>query len=336
MSFDAILGQEAAVGTLRRALATGRVHHAYRFEGPPGVGKEMAALAFAQSLVCATPPPAGQAFAACGRCSACTRAVTFARESPQVPLHPDVVFIERGLYAPETLRRSRPETQDISVDQIRRLVLEHASYPPHEGHARIFLVRRADELSISAAHALLKTLEEPIAATYFVLITTRGNELPTTVRSRTQLVRFGPLPEKLVASILEKKGVSPDIARTAAERSGGSASLALELADPDAGQERESFIEGALSAIGARDLAAAISLSDARARDKDVLYDRLGALATRFARMGRTMLAEDEARAVRAARHYEVVTEAMKELEANASPALVVESMVARLRSDVY
>src|SRR5690349_16535563 len=116
MSFAAILGQEPAVGTLQRALATGRVHHAYRFEGPAGVGKEMAALALAQALVCSTPAPAGQAFAACGKCSACARAVAFAKEPPHVPLHPDVIFIERGLYPPEALRRSRPETQDISVD----------------------------------------------------------------------------------------------------------------------------------------------------------------------------------------------------------------------------
>jgi len=100
MGFDRILGQAAAVETLERALRTGNVHHAYRFEGPNGVGKEMAAFGFAQALVCTTEPPLLQARRACGRCSACVRAVTLSSEAPCVPLHPDVVLLERGLYSP--------------------------------------------------------------------------------------------------------------------------------------------------------------------------------------------------------------------------------------------
>src|SRR4051812_10606925 len=99
MSLETVLGQSSAVGTLDRALATGKVHHAYRFEGPDGVGKEMAAFAFAQALVCATEPPPGRAHFACGKCSACTRAVTLTTGSPSVPVHPDVVLLERGLYS---------------------------------------------------------------------------------------------------------------------------------------------------------------------------------------------------------------------------------------------
>src|SRR4051812_48064913 len=109
MLLSTVLGQSGAIGTLERALRTGKVHHAYRFEGPNGVGKEMTAFALAQALVCATPAPEGHVHHACGRCSACTRAVTFSSEPPQVPLHPDVVIVERGLYSPEALRRSRPE-----------------------------------------------------------------------------------------------------------------------------------------------------------------------------------------------------------------------------------
>ena len=113
MPLEHVLGQTAAVGTLERALATGKVHHAYRFEGPSGVGKEMTAFAFAQALVCTTPPPSGIAYQACGTCSACTRAVTLTAEAPRVPIHPDVVVLERGLYSAESLRRARAEVQDI-------------------------------------------------------------------------------------------------------------------------------------------------------------------------------------------------------------------------------
>ncbi len=238
MGFERILGQTAATETLERALRTGKVHHAYRFEGPSGVGKEMAAFAFAQALVCATPPPDGYAHRACGKCSACTRAVTFSSEPPLVPLHPDVVLIERGIYSPEALHRSRPELQDISVDQIRRLVLERAGFPPHEGRARVYIVRRADELSLGAANALLKTLEEPGANTYFVLLTARGNELLPTILSRTLVVRFGPLAESVVRAIIESKGTASEAAKMAAELSGGSVEAALALADPEATGER--------------------------------------------------------------------------------------------------
>ncbi|HEX9294472.1 MAG TPA: DNA polymerase III subunit delta' [Polyangiaceae bacterium] len=335
MRFESIVGQSGAIGTLERALRTGKIHHAYRFEGPSGVGKELTAFAFAQGLVCNTPPPSGWIHYACGSCSACARAVTLSRDPPHVPLHPDVTLLERGLYPPESLRRARPELQDISVDQIRRLVLERANFPPHEGRARVFLVRRAHELSMAAANALLKTLEEPLGHTFFVLLTDRGNDLLTTIRSRTQVVRFAHLTDTAVQTILEKDGVAPDVAKAAAELAGGSVTTALALADPEATKERRAFIESAIGAARAPDLAAALSLSDARARDKDVLLDRLGALSAYLARTARTVLDKDPDKATRAARGYDVVVRAIDELDRNGSPALVLEAMVARLRQEI-
>jgi DNA polymerase-3 subunit delta' len=249
-----------------------------------------------------------------------------------VPLHPDVIIVERGLYAPEALRRSRPELQDISVDQIRKCVLERAAFPPHEGRARIIIVRRAHELSISAANALLKTLEEPLPRTYFVLLTERGSDLLDTVRSRTQVVRFAPLSASLVKDILEKRGIAPDVAEMAADLAGGSAAAALVHADPGAAGERRAFVEGALAAVTGSDLSAAIALAESRARDKDVLTDRLAALAGHFAKEGRAAASANPDRALRAAESYGDVARAIEELERNGSPALVLEAMVARLR----
>jgi DNA polymerase-3 subunit delta' len=332
MPLSAVLGQSGAIGTLERALRTGKVHHAYRFEGPNGVGKETAAFAFAQALVCETPPPEGHAHQACGRCSACTRSVTLSTEPPHVPIHPDIILIERGLYSPEALRRARQELQEISVDQIRKCILERASFPPHEGRARVIIVRRAHELSISAANALLKTLEEPLPRTYFILLTDRGSDLLDTVRSRSQLVRFAPLGSSIVRAILEKRGMAADIAETAAELAGGGVAAALEQADPSALAERTAFIEATLAAVQAPDIAAALTLSEARARDKDVLIERLLALATHFARKGRADVKERPDGALRAAQSYGSVAQAIDELERNGSPALVLEAMVTRLR----
>src|SRR5688572_8454452 len=118
MVFDSIVGQPTAVETLKQALARGRLHHAYRFEGPEGVGKERVAFALAQSLVCTAGGVLG-----CGQCSACRRTLTLSDDEPRVPQHPDVVLIERGLYPAATLGRSSPETTGIGVEQVRRIVL---------------------------------------------------------------------------------------------------------------------------------------------------------------------------------------------------------------------
>src|SRR5881628_309052 len=116
---DAVLAQETAVSTLRRALAGGRVHHAYLFAGPDGVGKELAAFGLAQALVCekrgeATTGLFGAMPAsslACGACSSCLRAVP--REEERRPVHPDIIVIERGLYTAQAIGRRTAETQDI-------------------------------------------------------------------------------------------------------------------------------------------------------------------------------------------------------------------------------
>src|SRR5882757_6130445 len=157
MAFADILGQEPALQTLTRALDTGHVHHAYRFEGPEGVGKEMAAFSLAQALVCVV----GGA-RACGVCSACQRALKISEEEPRVPAHPDVVLVERGLY------RGR-----ISANEATGISIEQVGYRPHEGRALVFIVRAAEELTVSAANALLKTLEEPGRGTHFILLTSR-------------------------------------------------------------------------------------------------------------------------------------------------------------------
>ncbi|MEP7123581.1 MAG: DNA polymerase III subunit delta', partial [Byssovorax sp.] len=205
MPFNLIRGQATAVATLETALRAGRVHHAYRFEGPDGTGKELAAFALAQALVCTAGDPLG-----CGRCDACRRAVTFSDERPHSPHHPDVKIIERAFYPPETFTPPKNEATQISIEQIRTIVLAHAAYPPHEGRARVFVVRRAEELSVGAANSMLKTLEEPRNGTHFILLTARPDRLLDTIRSRTLPVRFAPLPAEVVRSILQARGVPAD------------------------------------------------------------------------------------------------------------------------------
>jgi DNA polymerase-3 subunit delta' len=319
--FDAIQGQDTAVRTLRRALETGRVHHAYRFEGPPGVGKEMAAFALARALVC-------EAGRGCGQCSACRRAVTFTDEEPRVPLHPDVVLVQRALYPPSLLGSTSTEATGIGVDQIRKIVLSRAGYRPHEGRALVFIVRDADELTVQAANALLKTLEEPPSDTHFVLLTSRPNRLLDTVRSRTLAVRFGALSDEVLTRIAERLGLPLSVVALAQ----GSASLAVELADPEALGEREAFVSSAEQALRAPDLAQALDALSERPTERHLLRHRLLAFAQALASEARRSAAADECRAARAAARHQIVLTAIDEVEKNVSPALALEAMVMRLR----
>lgn len=328
MPFSHILGQEAALATLGAALTRGRVHHAYRFEGPDGTGKELCAFALAQALVCVGGDPLG-----CGRCDACVRAVKLAEDRPHSPLHPDVAIVEKNFYPPETIGRSRPELTDISVDQIRTIVLAHAAYPPHEGRARVYIVRRAEELSVSAANALLKTLEEPRAGTHFILLTSRGDRLLNTIRSRTLPVRFGPLPDDVVRNVLRAAAVPEERQELAVELAAGSASLALELSDEERTAARDAFVTQVLDAVAARDLGPAVVLSESGDKDKGALKEDLRALAAVLARRARHDVAAAPNAAATAARRYEAVARAVVSLERNASPGLTMIALVQEMRA---
>ena len=325
MPFTHILGQETALATLTVALRRGRVHHAYRFEGPDGVGKELAAMALAQALVCTAGDPLG-----CGRCDACRRAVTFSEERPHAPLHPDVTIVERGFYPQEIV--GKPERTEISVEQVRTIVLAHAAYPPHEGRARVYIVRRAEELSTGAANALLKTLEEPRQGTHFILLTARGDRLLNTIRSRTLPVRFAPLSDAILRSILRARGTPDERHDLAIELAAGSASAALELADAERTRARDAFVDEALAAVRARDLGPAVAFAEARDKDKDALREDLRALAAALARAARGEAEDSPRAAVLSARRYEAVARAAVNLDRNASPQLTLITLIQAMR----
>ena len=320
MPFDDVLGQMAAVETLERALTSGKIHHAYRFEGPVGVGKEYAALRLARALVCTQ----GLSAMGCGDCSACRRALSFSEGPPEVPQHPDIVLVARGLYTPHVI--SAKETAGISVEQIRRVVLGRSHLPPHEAERLVFIIRDADELGQSAANALLKTLEEPHSGTHFILLTSRPQCLLETIRSRTQAVRFGTLPDSIIKHLLEKRGLAPQLVEVAA----GSMTAAISLADPEQSERMNTFASGLSKAMGSADARAALEFAADLPKDKTSLKSNLHHTAQLFSIEARKSPTSQTARDQ--ASKYLLVQEALAQLDRNVSQQLVMEALVLRLR----
>jgi DNA polymerase-3 subunit delta' len=210
-----LIGQDLARSALERALAGGRVAHAYVFEGPPGVGKRSAALGLAMALDCPVAPGAG-----CGACDVCRRI--------EAGLHPDV----------PTFGPSGPGGQ-IVIDDIRA-ILALTRTRPHEARARVVVVDDADAMNPSSANGLLKTLEEPLPGNHLVLCTGAPDRLLPTVRSRAQRIRFRALSPAALAAIARARGLPEARAEIAVALADGSAGRMLEAAGTDEANEGES------------------------------------------------------------------------------------------------
>ncbi|MCK9461287.1 MAG: DNA polymerase III subunit delta' [Proteobacteria bacterium] len=214
MRFSEIRDQEHATSTLRRSVTSGKVPHAYLFTGPEGVGKRRAATTLAMALCCERPGAEP-----CGACEHCRRIGE--------AVHPDV----RLLGVPDDKKR-------IPIDAVRE-ASRWLGVRPHEARSKILIIDPAEAMTDAAANAILKTLEEPRAGSFIVLITSAASALLRTVRSRCQVVRFRPLEEATVAAILAEGGADPEAARVAAALSGGS----LARATQHVGEELDALLE---------------------------------------------------------------------------------------------
>jgi DNA polymerase-3 subunit delta' len=223
MRFCDIVGHDHAKETLRRAADRNRVPHACLFHGPEGVGKKSLALAFLQYLVCRDRTPGDPD--SCGECRPCRQvaAGTFA----------DLLVME-------------PEKGVIKIERIRE-AFPRLQFEPLVGPWKCILINDAHALTIEAANAALKTLEEPPSNTLFVLVTSTPDTLPRTVLSRCLHLSFGPLPAEVVAGILvDRHGMSEVDARNAAALAQGSPAVALKLVGSPVLAERVGFLKSFL------------------------------------------------------------------------------------------
>lgn len=219
MSFDTVVGQQALVTTLKNAVKTGKLAHAYLFCGPRGVGKTTCARIFAKAINCGHPTPEGEA---CGECESCKS------------------FIEQRSYNIFELDAA----SNNSVENIKAL-MEQTRIPPQVGKYKVFIIDEVHMLSTAAFNAFLKTLEEPPAHVIFILATTEKHKILPTIISRCQIYDFERMAVNSTIDhlkmVAEKEGIGYEEEALAviAEKADGGMRDALSIFDQAA-----SFCQG--------------------------------------------------------------------------------------------
>lgn len=218
---DQILGHARAMALFQAAIASGRLHHAWIFHGPQGVGKFTVAAWLAKLLLCHTPESnlTGE-LSPCTHCESCRlfgqispgkaadasttpqRAVDKKVADDDTSLssaHPDyhVITKELARYSDDASTRSR-KLMNIPVEVLRTELLQRVYLAAQLRHRKVFIVDEAQLIGIEGQNALLKTLEEPPADTHIILVTSSEDKLLPTVRSRCQRLAFGPVPQEVI------------------------------------------------------------------------------------------------------------------------------------------
>jgi DNA polymerase III subunit delta' len=204
-----LVGHTETVGSLLKALESERLASTLLFSGPSGIGKRRAALGLAQTLVCEREKIPG-----CGECGSCLRMAKGQSES-LLQVAPDGAAIK--------IEQARDILQFISLRKL--------------GRARVVIIEQAHLLNPQSGNALLKSLEEPPAGTYFILITSLASSVLPTIRSRSQLVRFKPLSSSEMKHLLSSEIESAED-EWVIEAAHGSVEVAKRLLE-----NREDFIE---------------------------------------------------------------------------------------------
>lgn len=224
MAWADILNHESAFERFRRSLERNRLASTYLFVGPEGIGKRMFAHKLAQALLCETNPEIE--LDPCDTCLSC--------QQVQAETHPDLILVSK----PSDKAFIPVETFIGDKEHRRQEGLCHdIGLKPFRGGRKIAIINDADFLNQEGANSLLKTLEEPPPMSLLILIGTSEQRQLSTIVSRSQVIRFEPLTNSQVLTILEQKAlVDPnDVSLSElADSSGGSIALALKLSEPEA------------------------------------------------------------------------------------------------------
>ena len=219
VSFDSVVGQAALTTTLKNAVKSGKLAHAYLFCGPRGVGKTTCARIFAKAINCMSPTAEGEA---CNECESCK------------------AFNEQRSFNIFELDAA----SNNSVEHIKTL-MEQTRIPPQVGRYKVFIIDEVHMLSTAAFNAFLKTLEEPPAHVIFILATTEKHKILPTILSRCQIYDFERMTVANTIShlrmVAEKEGIAAEeeALEVIAEKADGGMRDALSIFDQAA-----SFCQG--------------------------------------------------------------------------------------------
>ena len=210
-TFDSVVGQRALTTTLKNAIASGKLAHAYLFCGPRGVGKTTCARIFAKTINCLAPTAGGEA---CNQCESCT------------------AFNEQRSYNIHELDAA----SNNSVEDIRSLI-DQVRIPPQIGKYKVYIIDEVHMLSQSAFNAFLKTLEEPPQHAIFILATTEKHKILPTILSRCQIYDFNRISVQDAVGhlqyVAEKEGIhaEPEALTVIAQKADGGMRDALSIFD---------------------------------------------------------------------------------------------------------
>ena len=243
--FDDVVGQEVVTRTLRNAIASGRIAHAFVFAGSRGCGKTTTARILARALNCIkgpTPDP-------CGECDACVE-IAQGRDL-------DVLEIDAASHT--------------GVDNIREVVIAGLAFPPARDRYKVFIIDEVHQLSTASFNALLKSIEEPPPHVVFMMATTELHKIPDTILSRSQVFEFRTISPKAISEQLRRI-----IAAENVEASDASLALIARAAEGsmrDAQSALDQVIAFAGRAIGVDDVSTVLGLVG-----RDLLMDVIDAV----------------------------------------------------------
>ena len=224
--FDKITGNEQIIKSMKSAVKNGMVSHAYIISGAEGSGKRLLASAFAKTLLC---EDGGDD--ACEKCTSCR---TFDGGN-----NPDAVYVYPK------------KTKALSVDDVREQVTSDVNIKPYSHRYKIYIIPKADTLTIQAQNAILKTLEEPSGYAVFLLLAENTDAFLPTILSRCVVFNIKPLPTDKVKDYLIENSIADDKnASVFAEYSQGSIGAAVKFAASEDFNELRKKVTGVLRDMG--------------------------------------------------------------------------------------
>lgn len=207
--YEQIVGHENLINQLTTAVKSGKVNHAYIFNGADGAGKNLLAKAFAEALLCEKQEEKG-----CGECHFCKQTAS--------NNNPDLKFV----------KHEKPNT--IGVDDVREALVNDIQIKPYNGLYKVYIVDEAEKMTVQAQNAILKTIEEPPEYSVIIFLTNNSDVFLPTILSRCITYNLKPLRESVIMDYLMKEFKIADYeARVCASFSQGQLGKAIMLAKSD-------------------------------------------------------------------------------------------------------